>query len=65
MRDVLRPGRYPVSGRHRAGHDAVILDQAVGGAHGMTIDWDADVLTGGSDAGKDESATAIRPGWRP
>lgn len=42
-----------------AGHDVVEADQAVGGAHGITIDWDADVLTGGSDARKDGSAMAI------
>jgi gamma-glutamyltranspeptidase/glutathione hydrolase len=42
-----------------AGHDVVEAEQAVGGAHGITIDWDAGVLTGGSDARKDGSAVAI------
>jgi len=42
-----------------AGHDVVSADQAIGGAHGITIDWQADVLTGGSDARKDGSAMAI------
>jgi gamma-glutamyltranspeptidase/glutathione hydrolase len=42
-----------------AGHDVVAADQAVGGAHGIAIDWEADVLTGGSDARKDGSAMAI------
>ena len=42
-----------------AGHDVAPAEQAVGGAHGITIDWDSGVLTGGSDARKDGCALAV------
>ncbi len=42
-----------------AGHMTAPADQAVGGAHGITIDWDSGVLTGGSDARKDGCAMAV------
>jgi gamma-glutamyltranspeptidase/glutathione hydrolase len=42
-----------------AGHDVVPADQAVGGAHGIVIDWNSGVLTGGSDARKDGCAIAV------
>ena len=41
-----------------AGHHTAPADQAIGGAHGITIDWDSGVLTGGSDARKDGCAVA-------
>ncbi len=41
------------------GHDVMPADQAVGGAHGITIDWASGVLTGGSDARKDGCAIAV------
>jgi gamma-glutamyltranspeptidase/glutathione hydrolase len=41
-----------------AGHVTAPADQAVGGAHGITIDWNSGVLTAGSDARKDGCAMA-------
>lgn len=42
-----------------AGHTVAPAEQAVGGAHGITIDWETGVLTGGSDARKDGCALAL------
>jgi gamma-glutamyltranspeptidase/glutathione hydrolase len=57
---LLEPALMGLAGAlGEAGHDVVAADQAVGGAHGITVDWEVDVLTGGSDARKDGSAMAI------
>lgn len=55
----LEPALAPLAGAlAAAGHVTVPADQAIGGAHGITIDWDGGVLTGGSDARKDGCAVA-------
>jgi gamma-glutamyltranspeptidase/glutathione hydrolase len=41
------------------GHDVVDAPSPVGGAHGITIDWEVGVLTGGSDSRKDGCALAL------
>jgi gamma-glutamyltranspeptidase/glutathione hydrolase len=41
------------------GHDVVDAPSPVGGAHGITIDWEVGVLTGGSDSRKDGCALAF------
>ncbi len=56
----LEPALMELAGALTAsGHDVVAADQAVGGAHGITLDWETGVLTGGSDARKDGAAMAI------
>ena len=42
-----------------SGHDVATANQAIGGAHGITLDWGTGVLRGGSDARKDGTAMAI------
>jgi gamma-glutamyltranspeptidase/glutathione hydrolase len=55
----LEPALAPLAAAlAAAGHETTPADQAIGGAHGITIDWDSGVLTGGSDARKDGCAVA-------
>lgn len=66
-RSFLIDGRLqlePALMRHRArlaaaGHDVVAAPRAIGGAHGLVIDWERASVTGGSDPRKDGCALAM------
>ncbi len=56
----LEPALAGLTGELTAlGHQVLPAESAVGGAHGVLIDWETGVLTGGSDARKDGCALAI------
>ncbi|MBL8584670.1 MAG: gamma-glutamyltransferase, partial [Rhizobiaceae bacterium] len=55
----LEPGLMPLAGLLGAlGHEVVPAARAIGGAHGIAIDWANGSLFGGSDARKDGAALA-------
>jgi gamma-glutamyltranspeptidase/glutathione hydrolase len=56
----LEPALAGLSGAlTRAGHEVAPAEAAIGGAHGVTIDWETGVLSGGSDGRKDGCALAV------
>jgi gamma-glutamyltranspeptidase/glutathione hydrolase len=56
----LEPALAGLTGELTAlGHRVLPAESAVGGAHGVLIDRETGVLTGGSDARKDGCALAI------
>jgi gamma-glutamyltranspeptidase/glutathione hydrolase len=56
----LEPALAGLSGAlTHAGHEVAPAESAIGGAHGVAIDWETGVLSGGSDGRKDGCALAI------